>query len=351
MNINNIALVRATNIIPFDGVVKPVSNVPYLCKKSGTTISFMISDWLKEEGIVPPISANDMFSDNYDEKVKENSRIVKEYLPYTSDYNSMVLFSLNGICPDDNEHGFANNTFSDKKVAIIEPLSKHIDDVITLNPTDTAIKDNVVLSDEAIILIDEELYNSLSVEQKGQLNSNNFKIKVFNGSLKDAIASELKNSDKFTSETLSLSSSSGGYMDSDTSSQLKETLNNIALTYNISQVKFFNLLMNVDVQMPKYDLIMDEVNNFNNVYNYYVRMFFYELLQYIGVDEQTANYLSELQYKDQQEQVMKLLKQFGISNYKKFVDNYNKSLEDKRNNNELMCPSDIVSDLKNSKKM
>ena len=30
MNVNNIALVRSTNIIPFDGIVRPVSEVPYL---------------------------------------------------------------------------------------------------------------------------------------------------------------------------------------------------------------------------------------------------------------------------------------------------------------------------------
>lgn len=36
MDINNIALVRATDVIPFDGVVRPVSEVPYLIKESGT---------------------------------------------------------------------------------------------------------------------------------------------------------------------------------------------------------------------------------------------------------------------------------------------------------------------------
>lgn len=35
MNIENIALVRATNIIPFEGVIKPLSNEKYLCKILG----------------------------------------------------------------------------------------------------------------------------------------------------------------------------------------------------------------------------------------------------------------------------------------------------------------------------
>lgn len=51
MNMNQIALVRATNIIPFDGVIKPLSNVPYLCKNSNDEFSFAISNLLRELGI------------------------------------------------------------------------------------------------------------------------------------------------------------------------------------------------------------------------------------------------------------------------------------------------------------
>lgn len=87
----------------------------------------------------------------YDNYVERSSKITKEYLPYVSDYNSMVLFSLNGLCPDDNEHGFGNNTFSNKNCVIIEPLEHHINETISLVPTDTAIKGDVYLSNDAII--------------------------------------------------------------------------------------------------------------------------------------------------------------------------------------------------------
>ena len=53
MNIHNIALVRATNIIPFDGIVKPISNVPYLCKNISGEFSSSISDILNQLGIRP----------------------------------------------------------------------------------------------------------------------------------------------------------------------------------------------------------------------------------------------------------------------------------------------------------
>ena len=54
MDINNIAIVRATNIIPFDGIINPISEVPYLVKPNGMQISFMMNDLLTEEGILEP---------------------------------------------------------------------------------------------------------------------------------------------------------------------------------------------------------------------------------------------------------------------------------------------------------
>lgn len=94
MNIDNIAIVRATNIIPFDGVVRPLSNVPYLSKNIGLEFSVRMSDLLHELGVIPPMDESRLFQeDYYDEMVKLSSKILKEYLPYVSDYNSMVLFS------------------------------------------------------------------------------------------------------------------------------------------------------------------------------------------------------------------------------------------------------------------
>ena len=55
MDINNIALVRATNIIPFDGVVRPISEVSYLQKEKGTEFSFAMNDLLKRKGLLKEI--------------------------------------------------------------------------------------------------------------------------------------------------------------------------------------------------------------------------------------------------------------------------------------------------------
>lgn len=345
MNINNIAIVRATNVIPFDGVVRPLSNVPYLCKNIGLEFSSRISDLLHELGVIPPIDQSRMFEeDYYDEMVALSSRILKKYLPYVSDYNSIVLFSLNGICPDDNEHGFANNTFSNKNVAIIEPLSEHIDQVISLVPTDTAIKGDVVLSNNAIILIKDSLYNSLNESQKALLHSNSFSIKIFTGSLKEAIKNELQNSGRYIPETLSLSASTGGFVQSDTSEIQKECINNIASSYGLLQMKYFNLITSRDTTMPKYDEVCDEFYKALKVQEYYITMFLNEFLMYVNAPEDMINNISKKTYNITfLLKVIAIIKKLGIDKYKQFVDNYNKKLEEQQKNMTLITPEDIIS--------
>lgn len=352
MNINNIAIVRATNVIPFDGVVRPLSNVPYLCKNIGLEFSARISDLLHELGVIPPMDQSRMFEeDYYDEMVALSSKILKEYLPYVSDYNSMVLFSLNGICPDDNEHGFANNIFSNKMVGVIEPLSEHIDQVISLVPTDTAIKGDVVLSNNAVILIEESFYNSLNEAQKALLHNNTFAIKTFTGSLKEAIRNELQNSGRYIPETLSLSASTGGFMPSDTSELQKECINNIASSYGLSQMKYFNLITSRDTSMPKYDEVCDEFDKAMEVQDFYTTAFLHELLVYANAPEDIINNISRnIHYKPFLLKVVEIIKALGIDRYKQFVDSYNKNLEEQQREMTLATPEDIVSSSKENKR-
>lgn len=352
MNINNIALVRATNIIPFDGVVRPLSNVPYLCKNIGTEFSAGISDLLNEFGVIPPLDYSRMFEDDYyDNMVSLSSKILKEYLPYSSDYNSIVLFSLNGICPDDNEHGFANNTFSNKDVAIIEPLSEHIDQIISLVPTDTSIKGDVILSNEAIILIREDVYNSLNEEQKSMLHSNKFHIKTFVGSLKDAIKNELQNSGKYIPETLSLSASTGGFMPSETSELQKECINKVVENFGLLKMKYFNLITAQNIPNSKYDFIYNEFNNAQIVQKYYIEKFLKEFLTYANAPANMISVISQnVYYKPFISRVIDIIKKIGIDNYKRFVDEYNMKLEEKKNNMTLPTPEEIINS-KNEKKI
>ena len=195
MNIDNIALVRATNIIPFDGVINSISEALYLVKPNGMQISFMISDLLTEQGILESYDFTKINDEEYQTKRKE---ILDSYLPYISSYNSVVLFSLNGLVPDD-----MNNTFSNKNCVIVDGLKEHISDVVSLMPTDTAIKGKVIISSSGVLLIKKDFYNSLSDFDKSRLCNLNFTVKIVNGSLEEAVKETLTNSDRFHYEKLS----------------------------------------------------------------------------------------------------------------------------------------------------
>ena len=262
MNIDNIAIVRATNIIPFDGVINPISEVPYLVKPNGMQISFMISDLLTEQGILESYDFTKINDEEYQTKRKE---ILDSYLPYISSYNSVVLFSLNGLVPND-----MNNTFSNKNCVIVDGLKEHISDVVSLMPTDTAIKGKVIISSSGVLLIKKDFYNSLSDFDKSRLCNLNFTVKIVNGSLEEAVKETLTNSDRFHYEKLSLTRSAGGFFPSETSEDTKRVINEVAISYDIPQVLYYDLLTKNNDDMGRLSSVASEYDNSLTVTNYYL---------------------------------------------------------------------------------
>ena len=75
MDIKNIALIRATNIIPFDGVVHPISEVPYLRKENVTEFSAAMRDLLRRKGLLKEVDWTK--PDEIDDISKENIAVPK----------------------------------------------------------------------------------------------------------------------------------------------------------------------------------------------------------------------------------------------------------------------------------
>lgn len=310
MDIENIAIVRATNAIPYDGIVRPVSEVPYLKKNTTTQFAFAMSDLLRKNGIMPKISFK-----MSDEERQTMQEIIKEYVPYMSDYNSMVLWAINGLVPDDSENGFGNNTFGDKKCVIIDGLKEQLElsNVVSLVPTDTAIKGNVKLSNSAIILIEQNEYEVMTEKQKQQMS--NFIVKTFTGDLRKAVEETLLETGRYMPERPVLSRSSGGYIKSDTSEELIETINAIAKDKKLLQLFHLDIILNVD---------KDEFDNINIVDSYYQRQFFEFLCEKINADPELTDMLlknsnSNIYIK----QLCTLIEEYGIDNYKNLVNEYN----------------------------
>ena len=346
MNIENIALVRATNVIPLDGMIVPVSEARYIEKNKDEIFSKEITNLLKREGLITPIDYARLEDDNYlEEKNKEISSVTNKYIPYTSNYNSMVLFSLNGIVPDDKEAGFGNNTFSDKKCGIIDSLSSHIDDAVSLNPTDTAIKGNVKLSNEAVILIEKNTYESLSDEEKNRLTG--FNVSLFEGTLKDAIESYLKNSQRYTCEKLALSSSKGGYIDSPTSEELKTTIKQIADERKLSTAYHLNILLHNTEETEKLKSVENEHEYILKIKDYYQKEFYKYLFSEMQIDETLQYYLLNYNSEVYIEQLGDVIKEFGLENYKRICDKFNYTIEILKSKNILPSPQEIINSINN----
>lgn len=336
MDVNNIALVRATNIIPFDGVVRPISEVPYIKKNTSTQFSFAISDLLRRVGVIPPVSFKITKED-----MEKRQRILEEYIPYISDYNSMVLWAINGLVPDDGENGFANNTFSNKKCAIIDGLAEQLQlsNVVSLVPTDTAIRGNVKLSSSAIILIEQSEYEALSDEQKNQLTKLN--IKTFSGDLRQAVEQTLLETGRYIPERPTLSRSDGGYKKSDTSEELKSTINSVAKENNILQLYHFNILINGHKE--NLGELANEFDNINIVNTYFQQQFFDFLSKRMNIENRLATNLHRHPNIDfYLKQLCQEIEKYGIENYKKLVDEYNQGLENLKNAGKLPTPQQVV---------
>ena len=350
MDSKNIALVRATNIIPMDGKVRPLSKVPYIRKERGTQFAFAMSDLLKKLGIVTPLNPQDYFTKSEEEQeeiLQENRKITEEYLPYNSDYNSVVLWSLNGLVPDD-----INNTFSNKSCAIIESLDEQKDktEIVSIIPTDTALKGEVTLSNRATILISKERYESLTDAEKEQLASLDLNVKIFEGDLQESVDKVLESDPDFASEELSLNRATNGYRDSETKDELLEAINDFAEERNIPQVLFFNLITGQNDDLDRLESVKDEYKNSALVSDCYRKTFLNYLCSKLEISKETAT--SAITYMDSEVYMKKLCEEIetiGIDKYKEVVDKYNQSIEKLKEEGMLPTPEEIVENISENK--
>lgn len=355
MDIRNIAIVRATNVIPFDGIVRPVSEVPYLEAEKGSELSFAINSLLRRQGkikemdwLAPETERNEI--------QEQNNKILEQYMPYNSNYNSMVLWALNGIVPDDNSKGgtFGNNIFSNKDCAIIDGLEEQLEqtEIVSLVPTDTAIKGNVKLSNQATILLSKQRYEALSQEEKDKLSNLDLKLEIFEGDLTEAVNKTLQESGRYTSETLSLAREDNGYIHSGTSDEVVETIERIARENNIAQELHWNILVRESDYLDKLDSVKNEYENIGIVQQFYTRTFFEYLFSKMNISDRTK---ADVMYMPDSpayiEQLCSEIEEIGIDEYKKIVDTYNHSLEQLKESGKLPTPQQIVDSVREKNKI
>ena len=191
---DDIALVRDTDYLPFDGCIPSISNVPFVCKCNLLAHSALASILYKEDEKLKQITkdieensaSQELFMKSLELREKREMEIgeeIKKFTPYSSQYRSTVHFCLNGIV---SSHQMG--TFNGKYV-IIEPFSEHYKDsnIEAVRPEDTYFKEKLMLSDKAKILVNKKDYEEI-INFPGAYKYN---IVFYEGSKKDAVNREL----------------------------------------------------------------------------------------------------------------------------------------------------------------
>lgn len=332
MNIKNIALVRATDVIPFEGIIKPLSEDNHLVKDHGTEFYYQMNYLLQKHS-----------------ELNNTNNNIEDYMPYTAEYNSMVLWAINGLVPDD-----MNNTFSNKTCAIIDGLEEQLEqsEVISLVPTDTAIKGTVKLSSNSIIWIKSERYEKLSPEKKEKLRNIGLRVETSDDNILDAVDKILLESERYTSETLSLRREDRGFKESNTSDEVRTIIKNIARENNIAQVLHRDVITQQNGELDKLKSVKNEYRNFNIVSDFYQRSFFKYLFSKLDIDKKLR--INVIAYPETSVYIEKLcneLEKNDLNRYKKIVEEYNKGLEQLKSEGKLPTPQEIVDAHKEERKI
>jgi len=181
MNINNVVLVRAMDNLPLNGELIPSCEGERLINDNQSDFHYFMMECITsniEQQLGRKLLLLPDFPDY--ELLKD---AMKDYYVLTGDYYTTTLsFALNGLVPDD-----INNQFTDKKMAILEPIKNQMNaNFITIETIDTTIKGRIKTSNEAILVIQQEFFSKLSQDEQANLMSN-YKIKLFESDLKNAI--------------------------------------------------------------------------------------------------------------------------------------------------------------------
>lgn len=366
MNIKNLALVRAMKIEEFlqlvdkKGVLYPLNESVVIGPPKyliGSKVADVLENLLSEIQI--PYKEfysfeeyKDKFGDefekthdyplglieyNYEKNMNrtiQKEQFLRMLLPLRLEYNSVILFSINGLIPDDIESGaFGNNTFSTDKFAVIIGLSDIIgkNEVASIVPTATALKGKVILPEGAYLLINEEEYQKLSYEQKEiikKMREKGINCVTFKGALKEAVSSVLKNSGRYTNENLSLTRMDGGYKESATKSEVIATINNVASKYNIQKKYHFYYAL-------------EENPNYEYIYGYIQNQFFLYLQKNGKIP---FNYNKLIKYNDQRyyEEFAQKVKEYGVDKFLLLIKEFNQSVLELKSKGKFPTPKQLI---------
>lgn len=213
-NINNCILIRKTDILPTNGIIEtPLHGYAYSFGKS-SYLGDIINSKLRKEYNNP----------------EDFTLASKEYHVYFETKRRTIHFTINGLVENTMYGNF------DYPYTILEPLKYHINDnsLKSLRVEDTYFDDDIELSSEAIVLMNEEDY--LKIKDKVDLSTMN--IRTYQGIINDAIKNILNS---LGYDTFLINNN--GYVDGLTpgtkDKEMYDFIRNYAEEYKISQDRHF----------------------------------------------------------------------------------------------------------------
>ena len=177
--IEDCMIVRATDVFPKDGVVQTPIHGNACGYGDSTILGEAISTVLREK--YPNATFDEEQSKQYNQE-KVNSQVVFETK------RSTVHFCVNGLVGSHMQGDFQNRNF-----IILEPLKYHTDESLQcMRVEDVYFNDDVKLSNEAVVMINQNMFQEISTDLDKLSQLKNFKIVVYKGNEQIAVRKELE---------------------------------------------------------------------------------------------------------------------------------------------------------------
>lgn len=224
-DINDCFLVRTTDIFPIDKVIQTPRHANAYDFSKSNIFGDYLSSKLGEK--YPPFSEELLIE-------------LRKYYVCFETLRSTIHFSLNGLV---GSHSYG--VFSNRPFVIIEPLKYHLDkSLAALAPADTYFDDDILLSNECILLIDERFFSIYKDNPDFIEQISNYNVRIFKGDASVATKHTLEGLNKYY-----FSISSHGYVNGLSSklsaNKMYQFLANYAKVHNISTQSHYYSQINV----------------------------------------------------------------------------------------------------------
>lgn len=293
---DDFALIRTTDYLEEDHILKAICKVPFVTNLNNVPATVMYRILMEQYNF-------NIYNDEEDEKLEKLNRI---YSPLSTQYRSTIHFALNGLVSSHTKGNFDNKNF-----IIIDKLSHHLgkDDIRSIRMEDTFINGEVPLSNDAIVLINEQKYKSL-IEQYPWISTYN--IILYRGDEKMAVEMLLTSigivAEKIETHSAAYSERTQLYND---------FFDKVSKDYDIEQ----------DKHCYSKEYREDDEKNLI-IWEIYERDFYNKLFNYFNIDTNAIEYLTSLHISEaKQEELFKnIILKIGVDKYKQFVLEYNKEI-------------------------